>query len=102
LSVRDRAVSALPAQRAPAAHPRLAERAAGPLRISFLDECVYVALPLPGDLLPAAFFASAVDEAALLGSVRELFSLVGLVEELDLNTRIWSKGARPEQIRPPT
>jgi hypothetical protein len=72
----------------------LAERAAGPLRASFVDECLYLALPLSRDLLPAAFFADAVDEGALLASVGELFSVVGLVEELGLNTRIWSKGAR--------
>jgi hypothetical protein len=70
----------------------LSERAAGPLRASFVDECLYLALPLARDLLPAEFFASAVDEGGLLGSVRELLSVVGLVEELGLNTRIWSKG----------
>ena len=71
----------------------LAERASGPLRVSFVDECMYLALPLARDLLPAAFFGSAVHEDAMLGWVRELFTVVGLVEELGLNTRIWSKAA---------
>ncbi|HEX2485767.1 MAG TPA: DUF3137 domain-containing protein [Myxococcota bacterium] len=74
---------------------RLAERASGPLRVSFVDECMYLALPLSRDLLPAAFLAGSASEEALLGSVRELFSVVGLVEELGLNTRIWSKGPKP-------
>jgi nitroreductase len=33
-----------------------------------------------------------------LGSVRELFSVVGLVEELGLNTRIWSKAPKGAPI----
>jgi hypothetical protein len=70
----------------------LAERASGSLRVSFLDECLYLAMPL-GNLFPAAFFASSVDEEALHARVRELYSVVGIVEELGLNTRIWSKGA---------
>jgi hypothetical protein len=69
----------------------LAERASGSLRVSFLDERLYLAMPV-GDLFPAAFFASSVDEEALHARVRELYAVVGLVEELGLNTRIWSKG----------
>jgi hypothetical protein len=75
----------------------LAERAPGPLRVSFVDECMYLALPLARDLLPAAFFGSDVHEEALLGSVRELLSVTGLVEELGLDTRIWSKGGPAER-----
>jgi Protein of unknown function (DUF3137) len=72
----------------------LAERASGPLRVSFVDACMYLALPLSRDLLPAAFFAGSVNEEGLLGSVRELLSVAGLVEELGLNTRIWSKAPK--------
>jgi hypothetical protein len=71
----------------------MAERSSGSLRISFLEECLYLALPI-GDLFRAPFLGSSVDENALLAFVRELHSVVGIVEELDLNTRIWSKGAK--------
>jgi Protein of unknown function (DUF3137) len=72
---------------------RMAERSSGSLRISFLEECLYLALPM-GDLFRAPFLGSSVDENALLAFVRELLAVVGIVEELDLNTRIWSKGAK--------
>jgi hypothetical protein len=71
---------------------RIAERSRGALRISFVDECLYLALP-SGDLFRAPFLGGSVDEAALFGFVRELRSVLELVEELGLNTRIWSKAA---------
>ena len=70
----------------------IAERSRGALRLSFVDECLYLALP-SGDLFQAPFLSGSVDEAALLGFVRELRALIELVDELGLNTRIWSKGA---------
>jgi len=77
---------------------RIAERSRGALRVSFVDECLYLALP-SGDLFQAPFLGGSLDEAALLGFVRELRSVLGLVEELGLNTRIWSKPA-PAEARP--
>jgi hypothetical protein len=72
----------------------IAERTPGALRVSFVDECMYLALP-KGDLFRAPFFGGEVDAEALLGFVRELRSLIELVDELGLNTRIWSKAAPP-------
>jgi hypothetical protein len=70
----------------------IAERTRGALRVSFVDECLYLALP-SGDLFQAPFLGGSVDENALLGFVRELRSVIELVDELGLNTRIWSKAA---------
>jgi hypothetical protein len=74
------------------------------LRIGFLRGRVYVALPMEGDLfsthgapgVPAAFAGLARSTAPLtLDDVRrwsgELLFAIGIVDELDLNTRIWSK-----------
>jgi hypothetical protein len=71
----------------------LSERASGALRVSFVDESLYLALPLAGDLFAVPFGRGAVDAARVQAWARELLSVAGMVEELDLNTRIWSKGA---------
>jgi len=70
----------------------IAERSPGPLRVSFVDQCMYLARPM-GDLFRAPFLSGSLDEEALLGFVRELRSVIELVDELGLNTRIWSKAA---------
>jgi hypothetical protein len=62
-----------------------------PLRISFVQERLHLALPT-GDPFQAPFREGSLNEDALLAYVCELLSLAGIVEELDLNTRIWSKG----------
>lgn len=80
------------------------ENTGSKLRIGFLRGRVYVALPMENDLFstggapgaPAAFAALAGAAAPLtLDDVRrwsgELLFAVGIVDELDLNTRIWSK-----------
>jgi hypothetical protein len=70
---------------------QLGRRAAGPLRASFLDESLYLAIPLSGDLFRVPFVRGSVDETEVLAWGGELLSVAGIVEELDLNTRIWSK-----------
>ncbi|RIL04931.1 MAG: hypothetical protein DCC71_12255 [Proteobacteria bacterium] len=60
------------------------------LRLSFTAGRVYVAVPLAHDL-----FATPLDARVGLAHVRawagELLFALGIVDELDLNTRIWSK-----------
>jgi len=80
------------------------ENTGSKLRIAFLRGRIYVALPLANDLFstggaagaPAALAGLAGASAPLtLEDVRrwsgELLFAVGIVDELDLNTRIWSK-----------
>lgn len=60
------------------------------LRVGFLGGRIYVALPMPGDL-----FAVETGRPIGLPEVRawagELLFATSIVDELDLNTRIWSK-----------
>jgi hypothetical protein len=69
----------------------LCERASGAARLSFVDESLYLALPRTSDLFSAPFLRGSVNEAAMLAWVAELRSVARIVEDLDLNTRIWSK-----------
>ncbi len=70
---------------------RLGVRAHGPRRLSFVDESLYLALPLSGEVFRVPFLRGMVQEPEVLAFARELLSFAGIVEELDLNTRIWSK-----------
>lgn len=91
------------------------DNSGGKLRLGFLGGRVYVAVPMPGDLfaiggglgalsaLPIGGLASGFAPAAALArpltldDVRrwggELLFATSIVDELDLNTRIWSKAA---------
>ena len=77
------------------------ENSGGKLRLGFLGGRVYVAIPMPGDLFSTGggAFPGLVSLAKplTLDDVRrwggELLFATSLVEELDLNTRIWSKAA---------
>ncbi|MBM4385148.1 MAG: DUF3137 domain-containing protein [Deltaproteobacteria bacterium] len=60
------------------------------LRLGFLGGRVYVAIPLPGD-----FLAINAHKPLMLDDIRkwagELLFATSIVDELDLNTRIWAK-----------
>jgi hypothetical protein len=62
------------------------------LRLAFFGGRVYVAIPLPGD-----FLAVSAHKPLMLDDIRkwagELLFAIHIVDELDLNTRIWSKPA---------
>ena len=65
---------------------RFRENTGSELRMAFLGGHVYMALPLEEDL-----FSGEVTVARVRLWLGELLFAVGIVEELDLNTRIWSK-----------
>jgi hypothetical protein len=76
------------------------DNSGGKLRLGFLGGRVYVAIALAGDLFAAGGgFAGfgALQKPLTLGDVRrwggELLFAISIVDELDLNTRIWSKAA---------
>jgi hypothetical protein len=77
------------------------ENSGGKLRLGFLGGRVYVAIPLTGDLFSTGGGALpglvSPGKPLTLDDVRrwggELLFATSLVEELDLNTRIWSKAA---------
>lgn len=74
---------------------RLHENTKSSLRIGFAGERLHLALPLPMDLFELDPTKSAISEEAMRTWIGELELVTGLVEELDLNTRIWSKGPAP-------
>ncbi len=62
------------------------------LRISFVDECLYLALPLTRNLFERVPSTVEEAEAALRAWVGDLHFATRVIEELRLNDRIWSKG----------
>jgi hypothetical protein len=72
---------------------RFRENSGAPLRISFVDESVHIAFPLETDLLEVGLHEATLDEAKVRGWLGQLGLALGIVEDLDLNTRIWSKAS---------
>jgi len=62
------------------------------VRLAFVGGSVHVAMPLPGDLFEVEQ-VSDLDATVMRSWAVDLAFATGLIEELDLNTRIWSKGA---------
>lgn len=60
------------------------------LRLSFIGGRLYVAIPLEQDLFEMGL-TTRVDLAKVRAWMGELFFATSLVDELDLNTRVWSK-----------
>jgi hypothetical protein len=69
---------------------RFHENSGAKLRVAFARGRVSVAVPLAGDLF-AVDSATPLTPATLRSWMGELLFATGIVEELDLNTRIWSK-----------
>ena len=59
--------------------------------LSFKDSKVYIAIKLNKNLFVTRLFKSIVDYAFIEENVRFLVLLIGIVEDLNLNTRIWTK-----------
>jgi len=61
------------------------------LYLSFTGSKVYVALPLTRNLFEPKYFASITDFSHLTEYYHDLSLAVGIVDDLNLNTRIWTK-----------
>jgi predicted membrane channel-forming protein YqfA (hemolysin III family) len=70
---------------------RLQERFGVNFRIAFKESCVALAIPNRGSFLEPKLGVPATDPEQIRGFLVELDHVLGLVEELDLNTRIWTK-----------
>lgn len=68
------------------------QRAGRPLRIAFADESLYLALPSAANLFERIPSSLADAETAMRGWIADLEFATDVIEELGLNTRIWSKG----------
>lgn len=62
--------------------------------LSFLDDQVHVAMPIHRDFFEPRIFRSLLDIESCRTYHEDMELALGLVDELDLNTRIWSK--RPD------
>jgi hypothetical protein len=72
---------------------RFRENSGARLRLALADGSLLLALPLDRDLFAVSSGGVTVDEAVLRSWAGELGFATGIVEELDLDTRIWSKPA---------
>jgi predicted membrane channel-forming protein YqfA (hemolysin III family) len=70
---------------------RLRERFGDGLRVAFKESCVALAIPNRGAFLEPSLGVPAADPEQIRGLLVELDHVLRLVEELDLNTRIWTK-----------
>ena len=61
------------------------------ISISFIDSYVYIAFPLSKDYFEPPVFKSLVDGKFLEQDLEVIRFMYGIIEELDLNTRIWTK-----------
>lgn len=59
--------------------------------ISFVDSCVYIAIQYKRNLFEPKFYSTAIDETKTSEYFMDLHLAVSIVEELNLNTRIWGK-----------
>lgn len=78
----------------PALMDRLCElnqRAAYAISVSFVNSNMYIAFPLAKNYFEAPLFKSLLHADALSDDLSVLHFMYAIVQELDLNTRIWTK-----------
>jgi hypothetical protein len=66
-------------------------RRAGSIQLSFVDSRLYLAMPMSLGAFTPSFWRRIDDASQLAGYYNLLSFIVGMVEDLNLNTRIWSK-----------
>ena len=59
--------------------------------LSFTGSKVYVAIPMTKNMFEPKYFSNVNDFSPILDYYRDLTFAVGIVEDLNLNTRIWTK-----------
>lgn len=59
--------------------------------VSFAGSSIYVAIPMVGDPFAPRFFRTVVNSRFIEGYYNFIRRFVGMVDRLDLNTRIWTK-----------
>lgn len=59
--------------------------------MSFIDNQVFIAVPLSENLFEAPFFSSMLNYALIENFNKYLILFIGIVEDLNLNNRIWTK-----------
>ena len=60
--------------------------------MSFIDSRMYIAIPYTENLFEPQLFKTILDFAPVQKYFEDLQLAIGIVEDLNLNLRIWSKG----------
>jgi len=71
---------------------RYQQRTGEELRLSFVEGCVFIAIPASRDLFEPRVLSSILDRSLLKEYLAKLELTTDIVDELNLNTRIWGKG----------
>ena len=66
-------------------------RTGAELRLGFVDSCVYVAIPESGELFEPKLLTSIVGISYVKDYLMRLGLITSIVDEFNLNTRIWGK-----------
>jgi hypothetical protein len=67
------------------------KKAGRKIHLSFTDSWVHIAISFDRDLFEASLFGASLDFAKVREYFRDLQLAFGIVDDLNLNTRIWSK-----------
>ena len=67
------------------------QKSGSKIYLSFTGSKVYVAVPITRDMFEPKYFSSVSDFSPILDYYRDLTFAVSIVDDLNLNTRIWSK-----------
>ena len=67
------------------------EKTRSKIGLSFIQSEVFIAVPLSENLFEAPFFSSMIKYQMIDNFNRYLVLFIGIVEDLNLNTRIWTK-----------
>ncbi len=59
--------------------------------IGFVNSCIYIAIPYNNQLFEPKLYGTLLDEEATTSYFLDMNLAISIVEELNLNTRIWSK-----------
>jgi len=67
------------------------ERLGMDISLSFYKSNIYIAMPMSQDFLEPGLFKTIIDPAKTEEYYRDMQMVIDIIEELNLNTRIWSK-----------
>jgi len=59
--------------------------------IGFVNSCIFIAIPYKNELFEPKIYGTMIDEENTTGYFLDMNLAISIVEELNLNTRIWSK-----------
>jgi hypothetical protein len=69
----------------------LKEKSGSKIYLSFIASKIFIAIPLNKDLFEPNVFSSGIKQDYLRNYYDSLHLITGIVEDLNLNTRIWTK-----------